>query len=358
MAEKKDTKKDEKKPKESPLGFSPEAAGLAASAGHTALTEGLLGTPLVGLSQLLQGGKDISEHAGTPISWLSEFSGQEARAIKDFAKAQGVKIPMIAAPSSYYMPESMLGKQLTKWFPKLEVAPAHIGLASTALPTAFHEIGHASPVAGSNRLRDIWHAIAGTLGHSPVGQGLRLGLIANLAAPIDEETSKARRFAADYAPHLIGATLVPTIAEEARASAKAIAASKKYGPGVLGAVKNLLPAFGTHLVGAAAPVMAAIMTKKLVDVLRKAEEQKILEKESAAMPGTEVKAPGALRLPASSAWNIGAAPAKPKTVQPSAARTNQAKSVTKANPPSKRSYYRDLITSLHNPQRGFRLAVG
>lgn len=73
--------------------------------------------------------------------------------------------------------------------------------------------------------------------------------------------------------------------------------------------------------------------------------------------GTEVKAPGSLRSMASSAWNIGGKPKAAVTTKPARNKTPIAESMEKAPPPEKKTYYQDLLESLHNPQRGSRISV-
>jgi hypothetical protein len=82
-----------------------------------------------------------------------------------------------------------------------------------------------------------------------------------------------------------------------------------------------------------------------------------LDKRAAADPNAQVKAPGALRTSASSAWNIGMNPPKPKTIQPTTKPGAEASSRAIAKPPSKTSYYKDVLSSLNDPQRGSRLAT-
>ena len=79
---------------------------------------------------------------------------------------------------------------------------------------------------------------------------------------------------------------------------------------------------------------------------------------TAAVAGAEVKAPGSLRVPASSAWRIGGkTPPKPKSIKPGEGLDTVAKTRMPAKPPSNKKYHEDLLSSLYSPQRGYRLSV-
>lgn len=84
-----------------------------------------------------------------------------------------------------------------------------------------------------------------------------------------------------------------------------------------------------------------------------------IQKLAAATPGKEIKAPGILRNSASAAWHIGGrTPPKPKSTSTSPpSGSHQVASTAKAKPPSNRAYHKDLLRSLYDPQRGFRIAV-
>lgn len=74
--------------------------------------------------------------------------------------------------------------------------------------------------------------------------------------------------------------------------------------------------------------------------------------------GAEVKAPGMLRTGASAAWRVGGtSPPRPKSVKPSAGTSSTPKPRAVAKPPSNTKYYKDVLTSLYSPQRGYRLTV-
>jgi hypothetical protein len=47
---------------------------------------------------------------------------------------------------------------------------------------------------------------------------------------------------------------------------------------------------------------------------------------------------------------------KPKTTRPSTNPSFHAKATPKLKPPSNAAYHKDLLESLHNPQRGFRIS--
>lgn len=72
--------------------------------------------------------------------------------------------------------------------------------------------------------------------------------------------------------------------------------------------------------------------------------------------GAEVRAPGLLRQSVSAAWRMHPPSVKPKTTRPNTNPGARSQDMTKLKPPSNRSYHKDLIKSLHNPQRGFRIA--
>lgn len=80
-------------------------------------------------------------------------------------------------------------------------------------------------------------------------------------------------------------------------------------------------------------------------------------KAGAAMPGREVTAPGALRVGASSAWRMQPPAAQPKTTRPNSNLAARGKETPKLRPPTNRAFHKDLLQSLHNPQRGFRVAT-
>lgn len=73
------------------------------------------------------------------------------------------------------------------------------------------------------------------------------------------------------------------------------------------------------------------------------------------LPVHQVKAPGLLRVGASSAWRMHPPSVKPKTTRPNTNPSARGKEVPTLKPPSNSKYHKDLIESLHNPQRGFRI---
>lgn len=78
-------------------------------------------------------------------------------------------------------------------------------------------------------------------------------------------------------------------------------------------------------------------------------------KVGAAIAGREVTAPGVLRVGASAAWRMQPPAAQPKTTAPNSNPAARSKETPKLRPPSNRAFHKDLMESLHNPQRGFRI---
>lgn len=342
--------------------ISPSLAGAAVYAGAPAVISPLLNLPYLA-SRLVDSGVPIEADAGTPIERLAEFTKAEVKAIKNFAASRGVTMPIVAAPASeaasggYFIAQTPLERLLARITGTTATEP-HIALTTTSLPGAFHEIGHATPIAGSEKLRDAFGLMARVLGQgSGIGNALRLGLASSVLAPPSDDASDTRKFMYNHAPELVGATMVPQIIEEGRATANAIRGSRELGTGVAKTVAELGPALGSYLAGAAAPVIATILAKHVVRALRDHMAEKAdVEKTSAPIVGAEVKAPGALRASAASAWKIGENPPKPKTIPPNAKMGAQAGGRATAKPPSKTSFYKDLLSTMANPQRGSRLA--
>lgn len=351
------------------LGVSPALAAAAAFEGLPRVLSPLTSDAPHGLAKMLMSGTPIEGKAGTPLGKISEFTREEARAIADYAKRQGVTVPIIAAgpgfESGYFMDRPGLLRRLLMRVagePAGDVVP-HIGLSRSSVPQALHEIGHASPIAGSHDLRRALQSMGKTLGTgSLVGHLVRGGIAASTAvAP--KEDARVHQFVYDNAPALVAATTVPELAEEARASLKALRGARASGIGTGRALAELAPSFGTYVAAAAAPVFATILAKRIVEALRGAAAAKrderaveLQEKVAAPMPGAEVKAPGLLRASASSAWRMGASVPKPKSIGPGTIGT-PAKTREPAKPPSKTSFYKDLLQSLYSPGRGSRMAA-
>lgn len=346
------------------LGISPALAGAATYEGLPVLTRHLWEGAPIGLASYLMSGKQIEAPANTPLKRLAEFTGDEIRAIQNFARDSGVNVPILStkglrAGGAFVDPDTPLslikqriGKLLGESVPR---SPRpFIALRTASVPAAMHEIGHATPVLGSTALRRIVHDVAGGMGHRGLAGNLaRIALAGHTLAPPGEDASGKHRFIYEHAPALVGATMLPELAEEARASYHALRGAKKYGPGTLSALKELAPAFGTYAAAAAAPVIATIVAKKLVQALHRKDE----EKTAVAKPGTEVKASGRLRSTMSSAKWLGTPYAKPKTTKPNQNPTARADETPKLRPPSKTAYFRDQLESMADPQRGFRIAT-
>jgi hypothetical protein len=351
------------------LGIPPALAAAAAFEGLPRVLSPVISDAPHGLAKALMTGVPIEAATGTPLGRLSEFTRAEAKAIAAYAKRQGVTVPIIAAgpgfESGYFMDRpGMLRRLLMRVAgePVGDVVP-HIGLSRSSVPQALHEIAHASPIASSHDLRRALQSMGKTLGTgSVIGHLVRGGIAATtVAAP--EKDSGLHKFLFDNAPALVAATTVPELAEEARASIKALRGSRASGISTVRALAELAPSFGTYLAAAAAPVFATILAKRLVAALRDAAAQKrdartaeLEAKVASTAPGGVVKAPGILRSSASSAWRMGVNPPKPKTIGPGAVGT-PAKGRAPAPPPSKTSFYKDLLQSLYTPGRGSRLAT-
>jgi hypothetical protein len=340
----------------------PGLAGAAAYEGLPVMLNPVISSAPHGLAKLLESGVPIKSEFGTPITRLAEFTRSEVRSITDFAKSQGVTIPIVSAgpgAESGYMidrpgPLRRMIQRISGEAVSADDFVPHIALSSSSVPHALHEVGHAAPIAGSPALRRGFQSLARTLGQgSTVGNMLRAGLAANVFVPPSDDASPQRRFFYENAPALVGATMVPELAEEARASFKAVRGSRQFGPGALSTLKELAPAFGTYLAAAAGPVLATILAKRIVEKLKNRSEGE--EKEAAAAAGNEAKAPGSLRVGASAAWRIGANTPKPKTIGPQSKVGLEGRGRATAKPPSKVAYYRDVIESLNNPGRGSRI---
>lgn len=325
------------------------------------------------LTELLASGKKIPEDkAGLPISAISEFTREEAKAIKRFAKEQGVDVPIVRSllpgNNSYYAPPqgpgpiqrklTDLGKRvglLDEVDDAADEIPEHIGLGRTSVPVAFHEIGHATKSKAQRALRALRPLSDGVTGSIARG-----AIASNVLAPPDEDSSVARKVLYEGAPAIAAATHLPQIAEESRASYHALRGARRHGVGILKALKDLAPALGTYLGPAAGTAFATEAAKRLVQALNEGAEAKQQVKTGAddlADP-SKLRASGMLTEQASSAWRVGGTPPKPKSSSPKTSKHPDVKSMDKGNPPSNHKFHKDLLSSLYNPQRGFRTAVG
>jgi len=293
----------------------------------------------------MTGAPRILATAGTPLKDLAEFTRQEIDDLTAFAARRGVTADMVAGQARFDLPST--DRRSGSSFNQAE---NQIRIRRGSVPEVMHEIGHASPIAGSESLRRSWQGIASQLGSGPIGKVIRALLIANVVSPDGAEGTGARPFAAAHAPGLVAATYVPELIEEARATATAMAGARKFGPGAMAVAREMLPAFGTYAAHAAGPVIGTLLAQKIVQALRNRDG----EKRAAAMIGKEVQSPGILRSSASSAWRMGVNVPKPKTTTPGTSPEGKARGVPTAKPPSKTAYFSDVIKSLNNPQRGFR----
>ena len=212
-----------------------------------------------------------------------------------------------------------------------------------------HEIGHATNPLGSRRLRDASITARGASLGTP-GKFLRAIIAGNVLRGSAADDNAVSRFAYENAPALMGASYAPMLLEEARATGHALQGAGKFGPGRLETLRQLAPGFGTYIAKALSPIIAVTIAKKLLESIRgEIPEQ---EKLSAA----EVRAPGLLRVGPSSAWRMQPSTTKPKTTKPNTNPSARGKETAKMKPPSNKSFHKDMLESLHNPQRGFRIA--
>ena len=339
--------------------------GSAAYAGSYAAADAGLVLPAAKLYQMARGGSEITSGAGTPLARIAEFSREEVKAIKAFAAERGVKVPILASGArdlSYFHEADSLEKKILDGARRVVGAPAkpwspsHIGLGTTDMPTAFHEIGHAS---GKRKLMKAMHGMSVASGGTP-GHLLRLGLLGHAITEPKEDATRTRRFLHENAPALVAGSYAPQLAEELRATTGAVRGARRHGVGALKSLKVLLPALGSYAGSAAAPVIATVLAQRIVHALRdRAAAKEEQEKTSAAKQGVEVKSSGALRTPASAAWRIGGrTPPKPKSIKPNTHELGApAKTRMAAKPPSNKDYFKDTLESLYNPGRGHRLGI-
>jgi hypothetical protein len=329
------------------------------------------------LEEGARSGVAIESAPGTKLKNIAEFTDDEVKQIAAFAKRQGVKVPILAAHphfqgNAYFQSKPSLMERVIRRFAKPEdvakldkaLPPKpHIGLGQSSVPTALHEIGHATSLPGGAATNAISREMRRTIFHphmQTIGSAL---LAANLLSRPDEDSSEVRQFAYEHAPALTAAMQVPGLAEEARASYHAIRGARDVGVSTGQVIKELAPAFGTYVAKAAIPVLAIMLAKKVMEALhRQGEEIQQAEEaapaeEKQAMAGAEVKAPGLLRNAASAAWRMGSSAPKAKTTVPGGPAA-RARSNPVAKPPSKNAFYRDMLESLYNPQRGARLTTG
>lgn len=308
-------------------------------------------------------GVPIAAELGTPLEQLAEFTRQEANTLKAFAAEQGVKVPIVAAGPedlgrSYFAQErggvhSLYDKLRGR---TVKSPVSYIGLGQSSMPSAMHEIGHASPILGSHSARRGFQSILGPLGHTtPAMKGLRAALLANVLMPPKEKIrgtegalGKARHAAYEHAPAVVAATVAPQLLEEARASMHALRGAQRHGIGTEKALRELVPAFASHAAKAVTPVLAILVAKKLSQFLGGTE------KTSAAAPAPP-KPEKQLKKPPSTAWpSMGSAP-KPKTDRPSTSPSHHAKGRAPAKPRLPTKFYSDMMKQLRGG--GARIAT-
>jgi len=316
---------------------------------------------------------------GFPIEKTRELRKKDLDILSRFAKKHSVTAPILTpllgnrTGNSYYFDPKIIFNR------KVRSIPEHIGLGRASVPIALHELGHGSPILKSVKLRRGLHTLATGAGlGSGAGTLVRTLLIgAALMGPGDKEDG-IRKQIYENAPVITAATLAPQLAEEARASIKALGGASRSGIRMWEIAKVLGPAFGSYLVGAAFPILATALAKHLgkrhphkakddsVSKLEKTGAKSLRPPKKITVPPSprkkipppkRVAMSGALRASASSAWKMDASKPKPKTIPPTDRIGLVARHRATAKPPSKRAFYRDMIKSLHNPQRGFRATV-
>jgi hypothetical protein len=138
---------EKEEPEQKDLDPIPGAVGgaLAALATHQ-VAKPFANIPLEMYEELV-GKRPITSPAGTPLERLAEFTRAEVDAISDFAKKKGVQVPILAAAPPK-METALYQDPVTRKFVRIELGRASV-------PAAMHEIGHATPIAGSQALADI-----------------------------------------------------------------------------------------------------------------------------------------------------------------------------------------------------------
>jgi len=78
----------------------PSAIAAAASyEGLPILTRPILEKLPMGIAEGLMSGQKITAEAGTPLSRIAKFTRGEVRAIENFARESGVKVPIVSLPT-------------------------------------------------------------------------------------------------------------------------------------------------------------------------------------------------------------------------------------------------------------------
>ena len=344
------------------VGISPALAGAAAYEGLPILAGPLLDAFPSEVTRAVMSGKDITSRPGTPLKHIAEFTRDEVKAIQSFARESGVKAPIVSAPiggGAFVDPTTPLSRikqQLLRWAGEGKIVDQlpdrpFIVMGRSTVPGAMHEIGHAKPIFGSTKLRQAVHDVGGAMQRgSPAGGLTRAAIAANVLAPPTEDTGRTRRFLYDKAPFLVGATMTPELLEEARASVHAMRGARRHGPGALRALRDLAPAFGTYAAGAAVPVLATIIAKRLVKALhaRAAEQEKT---------GAEVKPSGQLKNSVSASKWLGTSYAKPRSISPTTRPESRAKETPRPRLPNNGPYLNEASEALNNPHKGFRITL-
>lgn len=309
--------------------------------GSVAATGGYLaGLGGVGAFQLLDEKLNSSRRLTNPDLWGRPFYYDEAFGSDDVKKIQGFakeqlgkrNVPIVSWPVAGYDSTNDL-----------------IGLADNSVPTAFHEIGHATRVSKRNIVnKAIDRAYFASMG-TP-GAIARAAAVAAYAIPEDKPA---------WAIPAILAASAPTLGEEARATYHAFRGGARHGVPIGRTIRSVAPAYGTYLAAyAGAPIIGAMLARTVLNSLRGSGRVALpVPGETPEKTAAAIRASGQLRASASSAWKAGVGAPKPKNRKP-AKGSAVAKSTPKAQPPAKSSFYKDMLESLYNPSRGFRAAVG
>lgn len=159
--------------------------------------------------------------------------------------------------------------------PRYHIPTKQVFLPRVGKEVALHELGHAADYTGS--MIGKFRGIAEPILRRGVMTALPIAMIAGdrikefLPGTVDD---KAIEFMQDHAPAIMGATLAATsLYPEAKASFLAINHIRKTeGPlAARAAMKKLIPAFGTYLLGAIPAVVGMALARKY---LRSAREEK------------------------------------------------------------------------------------
>lgn len=256
-----------------PERHAPTAAKAVAFVGPTVLENLLPVAPYLLWKHFGSGAPIPTADYGKPVADVGAFTLDELRRIGDFARAKKVDVPVRASAFSRFMPPSPMAKAMRRLSEKLvatmpelkevkglnlsaEHFEPHIELSTTSIPVAMHEIGHATtPLLGQT-----WRGFVDSRNLLALARPV---IAVKALLPPDDDASETRKFVYNHAPALMAATSLPTLLEEGRASLHALRGAREFGPGVVKTLKELVPAYGTYVAGAAAPALAIALAQRL-----------------------------------------------------------------------------------------------